>query len=55
MLWLSKVGPYHNPQETYSVYALPFCRPAAKLQPETRIGACAGGGHGSALRLCARA
>lgn len=38
VLWLSKVGPYHNPQETYSVYALPFCRPAVKLEPETRIG-----------------
>ena len=38
VLWLSKVGPYHNPQETYSYYALPFCKPAKKLTPETRIG-----------------
>lgn len=26
-LWVNKVGPYHNPQETYSYYSLPFCRP----------------------------
>jgi hypothetical protein len=38
VLWLSKVGPYHNPQETYSYYALPFCKPEEKLEPETRIG-----------------
>jgi len=37
-VWLSKVGPYHNPQETYSYYALPFCKPEIKFQPETRIG-----------------
>lgn len=38
VVWLSKVGPYHNPQEVYSYYALPFCHPPNKLQPETRIG-----------------
>jgi transmembrane 9 superfamily member 3 len=38
VIWLSKVGPYHNPQETYSYYALPFCKPSKKLEPETRIG-----------------
>ena len=27
VLWLNKVGPYHNPQETYSFYRMPFCRP----------------------------
>eukprot|EP00823_Brevimastigomonas_motovehiculus_P008249 TRINITY_DN7529_c0_g1_i1.p1 TRINITY_DN7529_c0_g1~~TRINITY_DN7529_c0_g1_i1.p1 ORF type:complete len:599 (-),score=94.51 TRINITY_DN7529_c0_g1_i1:130-1926(-) len=26
-IWTNKVGPYHNPQETYSYYSLPFCRP----------------------------
>lgn len=26
-LWVNKVGPYHNPQETYKYYSLPFCRP----------------------------
>lgn len=24
-LWANKVGPYHNPQETYNFFALPFC------------------------------
>ena len=24
-LWVNKVGPYHNPQETYVYYSLPFC------------------------------
>ena len=24
---LNKVGPYHNPQETYTYFSLPFCRP----------------------------
>ena len=27
VLWLNKIGPYHNPQETYTYYSLPFCRP----------------------------
>lgn len=26
-LWVNKVGPYNNPQETYNYYTLPFCRP----------------------------
>ncbi|GKC55720.1 transmembrane 9 superfamily member 1-like protein [Tanacetum coccineum] len=26
-LWVNKVGPYNNPQETYNYYILPFCRP----------------------------
>mmetsp|Transcript_3522 Transcript_3522/g.12287 ORF Transcript_3522/g.12287 Transcript_3522/m.12287 type:complete len:598 (+) Transcript_3522:93-1886(+) len=25
-LWANKIGPYENPQETYSYYTLPFCR-----------------------------
>ena len=46
-LWYSKVGPYHNPQETYSVYALPFCRPAKPIDgPTTRIGEWRRGGGG---------
>ncbi|KAL4558803.1 hypothetical protein LXL04_037005 [Taraxacum kok-saghyz] len=24
-LWVNKVGPYNNPQETYNFYSLPFC------------------------------
>lgn len=27
-LWVNKVGPYNNPQETYNYYVLPFCRPS---------------------------
>lgn len=26
MLWMNTVGPYHNRQETYSYFTLPFCR-----------------------------
>ena len=26
-VWTNKVGPYHNPQETYDYYKLPFCKP----------------------------
>jgi hypothetical protein len=25
-LWVNKVGPYENPQETYPFYMLPFCK-----------------------------
>lgn len=25
-LWVNKIGPYENPQETYSYYTLPFCK-----------------------------
>lgn len=33
-LWVNKVGPYHNPQETYVYYSLPFCssKPVAELE-----------------------
>ena len=31
-LWVNKVGPYNNPQETYNYYSLPFCR-RARDQP----------------------
>jgi len=27
-LWVNKVGPYNNPQETYNYYHLPFCQPS---------------------------
>lgn len=26
VLWMNTVGPYHNRQETYSYYSLPFCQ-----------------------------
>lgn len=28
-LWVNKVGPYNNPQETYNYYSLPFCHPSS--------------------------
>lgn len=31
-LYVNKVGPYHNPQETYHYYTLPVCRPE-KVSP----------------------
>mmetsp|Transcript_21028 Transcript_21028/g.26829 ORF Transcript_21028/g.26829 Transcript_21028/m.26829 type:complete len:609 (-) Transcript_21028:861-2687(-) len=27
MLWINRIGPYHNPQETYKYFHLPFCKP----------------------------
>lgn len=29
-LWVNKIGPYHNPSETYDYYKLPFCKPDIK-------------------------
>ena len=26
ILWMNTVGPYHNRQETYSYFSLPFCK-----------------------------
>ena len=26
VLWMNTVGPYHNRQETYSFYLLPYCK-----------------------------
>jgi transmembrane 9 superfamily protein 1 len=28
IIYVNKVGPYSNPQETYHYYSLPVCRPA---------------------------
>ncbi|XP_073308913.1 transmembrane 9 superfamily member 1-like [Primulina huaijiensis] len=28
VLWVNKVGPFNNPQETYNYYSLPFCHPS---------------------------
>eukprot|EP01120_Amphizonella_sp_Union-15-10_P016630 TRINITY_DN887_c0_g1_i1.p1 TRINITY_DN887_c0_g1~~TRINITY_DN887_c0_g1_i1.p1 ORF type:complete len:583 (-),score=68.76 TRINITY_DN887_c0_g1_i1:96-1844(-) len=33
IIWVNKVGPYYNPQETYMYHALPYCRTEdAKIQ-----------------------
>lgn len=33
VLWMNTVGPYHNRQETYSYFSLPFC-----VGPKENIG-----------------
>eukprot|EP00981_Chlorochromonas_danica_P010976 scaffold3595_cov235-Ochromonas_danica.AAC.14 len=35
-LWVNTVGPYHNPQETYPYYALPFCKPEHGIETSKR-------------------
>ncbi|KAK9810909.1 hypothetical protein WJX73_007474 [Symbiochloris irregularis] len=37
-LWVNKVGPYNNPQETYNYYYLPFCKPANVGKPAHKWG-----------------
>jgi len=32
LLWVNKVGPYRNPQETYKYYTLPYCRPPQDVE-----------------------
>lgn len=31
VVWGTQVGPYHNPQETYSYHSLPLCKPDAEV------------------------
>ena len=35
-LWVNTVGPYHNPQETYPYYQLPFCKPDLGINTQKR-------------------
>ena len=37
-LWVNKVGPYNNPQETYTYHTLPFCRARPLERPERKWG-----------------
>ena len=37
-LWVNKVGPYNNPQETYNYYYLPFCKPEGSEKPAHKWG-----------------
>ena len=30
VVWMNTVGPYHNRQETYAYFSLPFCRGPVK-------------------------
>ena len=34
ILWVNKVGPFRNPQETYFYYSLPFCQPREFIQSD---------------------
>jgi hypothetical protein len=34
-LWVNKVGPFPNPQETYPYYSLPFCHPKELIHSDT--------------------
>jgi len=36
VLWVNTVGPYHNPQETYPYYQLPFCKPSFGIETHKR-------------------
>eukprot|EP01038_Epipyxis_sp_PR26KG_P006465 gene6465-8894_t len=36
-LWVNSVGPYHNPQETYPYYQLPFCKPEHGIETKKRV------------------
>lgn len=37
-LWVNKVGPYANPQETYNFYELPFCKKDEEAKPVHKWG-----------------
>ena len=37
-LWVNKVGPYNNPQETYNYYHLPFCKPKEAVKAAHKWG-----------------
>jgi len=36
-LWVNTIGPYHNPQETYSYYKLPYCKPEHGIETSKRL------------------
>jgi len=38
VLWANKVGPYHNPQETYLYHSLPYCRPYVHERKSRSLG-----------------
>ncbi|KAI6677239.1 hypothetical protein NL676_038035 [Syzygium grande] len=37
-LYINKVGPFHNPSETYGYYSLPFCRPDHLEEKQETLG-----------------
>ncbi|KAL1557615.1 transmembrane 9 superfamily member 5-like isoform X2 [Salvia divinorum] len=42
-LFVNKIGPLHNPSETYEYYELPFCRPDQVIQKKESFGEVLGG------------
>ena len=38
MMYVNKVGPYSNPQETYHYYELPVCRPEKIVHKSLTLG-----------------
>lgn len=34
MIWVNKIGPFNNPQETYTYNSLPFCKASDMEEPE---------------------
>jgi len=36
VLWVNHIGPYHNPQETYPYYQLPFCKPSHGIETKKK-------------------
>jgi transmembrane 9 superfamily protein 3 len=34
VIWVNKIGPFNNPQETYTYNSLPFCKPSNMEEPE---------------------
>ncbi|CAF4387063.1 unnamed protein product, partial [Adineta steineri] len=38
IVYVNKVGPYSNPQETYHYYSLPVCRPSKIVSKDLTLG-----------------
>ncbi len=38
IVWVNKVGPFQNPQESYSYYDLPFCQPDKHVESAEGLG-----------------
>lgn len=34
VIWVNKIGPFNNPQETYTYNSLPFCKALGMEEPE---------------------
>ena len=51
-LWVNKIGPYHNPQETYEYYDLPFCKPTMGVETTKKSHSLGEQLEGHLLRVC---